>query len=99
MEAVTTYVRAWRCAARAPARSIQCIRRPPKRAPSTFASLGRTNSDISDCESRTGRASNALASFMMDDFALRIEWSPGLLEPGCHEALCHSLDPRVVVRA
>src|SRR5215475_5979475 len=98
MEAVTTYVRAWRCAARAPARSIQCIRRPPRRAPSTFASLGRTNSDISDCESRTGRASSALASFM-DDFALRIEWSPSFLEPGFHEALRHLLNSTVVVRA
>src|SRR6267154_2190241 len=35
--------------------SIQCIRRPPRRAPSGLASLGRTNSFISDCESQTGR--------------------------------------------
>src|SRR5258708_14789545 len=42
----------------APARSIQCIKRPPSRAASGFASLGRTISAISDCESRTGRGAS-----------------------------------------
>src|SRR5271166_1472814 len=35
--------------------SIQCINRPPSSATSGLASLGRTISVISDCESRTGR--------------------------------------------
>src|SRR5580765_2839715 len=48
----------------APARSIQCIRRPPNSAPSGLASLGSTISAISDCESRTGRGER-LASAMV----------------------------------
>src|ERR1035438_4709626 len=47
----------------APARSIQCMRRPPRRALSGLASLGRTISVISEIESRTGRA--PLASFVL----------------------------------
>src|SRR5579864_4583752 len=47
----------------APARSIQCMRRPPSRAASGLASLGNTISAISDCESRTGRGVR-LASLM-----------------------------------
>ena len=42
----------------APARSIQCIRRPPSSAASGLASFGSTISAISDCESRTGRGSS-----------------------------------------
>src|ERR1035437_7174310 len=55
MEAVTTYVREWRWAAMAPARSIQCMRRPPRSAFSALASLVRTISTISEIDSRTGR--------------------------------------------
>src|ERR1039458_9517003 len=55
MEAVTTYVREWRWAAIAPARSIQCMRRPPRSAFSALASLGRTISTISEIDSCTGR--------------------------------------------
>src|SRR6266436_1974560 len=61
MEAVTTYWREWRWAAMAPARSIQCIRRPPSSAFSGLASLGRTISAISEIDSRTGRGRDNLA--------------------------------------
>src|SRR5215471_3646060 len=47
----------------APARSIQCMRRPPRRAPSGLASLGRTISAISDWESRTGLGNAKSSSF------------------------------------
>src|ERR1035437_2403251 len=55
MEAVTTCWREWRGAAMAPARSVQCMRRPPRSAFKTLASLGRTISVISEVDSRTGR--------------------------------------------
>src|SRR5207253_3790021 len=58
MEAVTTYWREWRWAAMAPARSIQCMRRPPRSALSGLASLGSTISVISEIDSRTGRGVN-----------------------------------------
>src|SRR5579863_1583830 len=48
----------------APARSIQCMKRPPSSAPSGLASLGRTISAISDCESLTGRGIN-MSSFII----------------------------------
>ena len=58
IDAVTTHCREWRCAANAPARSIQCIRRPPSRALSGFASFGKTISAISETEACTGRGIN-----------------------------------------
>src|ERR1700683_482620 len=49
----------------APARSIQCMRRPPSKEPRGLVSLGRTISAMSDCESRTGRGiSSSSFSFM-----------------------------------
>src|SRR5271170_3194622 len=54
----------------APARSIQCIRRPPSRAPRGLASFGKTISAISDCESRTGRG-NAGSRFSFMDLCSR----------------------------
>src|SRR6516225_8051614 len=53
IDAVTTYECEWRCAASAPARSIQCINRPPRSAPSGLVSLGNTSSIISDFDSLT----------------------------------------------
>src|SRR5580693_4440761 len=65
MEAVTTRCREWRCAARAPARSIQCIKRPPTNAFRGLASFGMTISAISEIDSRTGRGiSFVLSSFI-----------------------------------
>src|SRR6266436_2425113 len=67
MEAVTTYWREWRWAAMAPARSIQCMRRPPRSALSGLASLGSTISVISEIDSRTGRGINfALSPSFID---------------------------------
>ena len=58
-------MRECRCAASAPAISIQCISRPPSSAPRGLASLGRTNSFISEMDSRTGRGiGGSWVSFM-----------------------------------
>src|ERR1700733_2157951 len=54
MEAVTAYECEWRCAASAPARSIQCISRPPSSAPRGLVSFGKTSSIISDFDSLIG---------------------------------------------
>src|SRR5260370_12494794 len=54
----------------APARSIQCIKRPPSRAASGLASLGKTISAISDCECRTGGGeSRSLLTILFLHFA------------------------------
>src|SRR5205085_7420637 len=45
--------------------SIQCIKRPPSKAFSGLASLGRTISAISDCESCTGRGASGLLVAVM----------------------------------
>lgn len=55
MEAVTVYACACRLAAMAPTRSMNCIRRPPKRLPIAFESLGKIISLRSDWDSQTGR--------------------------------------------
>src|ERR1700736_1764268 len=93
----------------APARSIQCIRRPPSRAASGLASLGNTVSAISDCESRTGRGESeaslmvglpfflSLRSFVR--WVLRFGFSTFLLKIRFQKALRHLLDPRIVVPA
>src|ERR1700735_3953312 len=51
----------------APARSIQCMRRPPSSAFRGLASFGRTISAISEVESHTGRG-------------VRFAWSWSLIE-------------------
>src|SRR4051794_35817765 len=68
--AVTTCVREWRNAAMAPVRSIKCIRRPPRRLPRVFASLGRIISVISDSESVTRRGG------MLDSGELMLLFAP-----------------------
>src|SRR5258708_38217527 len=78
MDAVTTYWREWRWAAMAPARSIQCMRRPPRSAFSGLASLGSTISVISEIDSRTGRGVNfALSPSFIDCqlVARSLNWS------------------------
>ena len=50
---VTTWARAWRCAAIAPAISIRCITLPPSMFPSGLASLGSTTSTVSAADSAT----------------------------------------------
>src|SRR5690348_11418476 len=69
------------------------MRRPPSRELSGLASLGRTISFISDCESRTGRggksADEVIVSWSVNlrrDFALQI---------GFDVALCHFLNVRL----
>src|SRR5271156_3067250 len=65
------------------ARSIQCINRPPSSAPSGLASLGRTISVISDCESRTGRGvklSSLMVAFLVLLVGIR---NVGTAAPGC----------------
>src|SRR5580700_8821305 len=54
--------------------SIQCINRPPSSAIRGLASLGRTISVISDCESRTGRGVK-LSSLMVAFLDLLVEIS------------------------
>src|SRR5579862_1065196 len=87
----------------APARSIQCIRRPPRSAPKGFASFGRTSSAISDCDSRTGRGVRGLVSFM-DGFGdccglfrrcLSVSASARFGKPRLEEAFGHLLNSRV----
>src|SRR5215469_8781400 len=87
----------------APARSIQCIKRPPRSAPRGFASLGRTSSAISDCDSRTRRGVRGLVSFMdrcgdrlgvfRRSLSIRSEARFG--KPRLEEACGHLLDSRV----
>src|SRR5271167_601202 len=78
----------------APARSIQCIKRPPSRAASGLASLGSTISAISDCESRTGRANctSSVMSVYPPCLVLRL-----LSEVRLQKTFRHLLDTRVVV--
>jgi hypothetical protein len=54
MEAVTVKARAWRLAAMAPTRSMNCMRRPPKRLPRALVSAGKMISLRSDWEALTG---------------------------------------------
>src|SRR5258706_8717317 len=75
----------------APARSIQCISRPPSRAFRGLVSFGNTISDISDCESRTGRG--ASRSSVMDVFPS----SSFLLQVRFQKTLRHPLDARIVM--
>src|SRR5215831_12199612 len=79
----------------APARSIQCIRRPPSKAPSGFASLGSTISAISDCESRTGRGRSRSRSSMGRVRFCGLAHRPSFLKIGLHETFGHLLNPRV----
>jgi|GEM_PF-5966572 len=53
MEAVTVKERAWRLAAMAPTRSMNCMRRPPKRLPRALVSAGKIISLRSDWEALT----------------------------------------------
>ena len=53
MEAVTMMARAWRLAAMAPTRSMNCMRRPPKRLPRALVSPGKMISLRSDWEAQT----------------------------------------------
>ena len=53
MEAVTTKERAWRLAAMAPTRSMNCMSRPPKRLPRALLSAGKMISLRSDWEAQT----------------------------------------------
>src|SRR5580698_7955829 len=63
MEAVTVTARAWRLAAMAPVRSMNCMRRPPKRLPRALVSPGKMISERSDWESATGRAFSDIETF------------------------------------
>src|SRR5580704_2593065 len=79
----------------APARSIQCIRRPPRSAASGLASLGSTISAISDCESRTGRgarlSSDIRLSLLAVERVLEDECSTLLFQVGIQKTLGHPL--------
>src|ERR1017187_6763796 len=79
----------------APARSIQCMRRPPSRAASGLASLGSTISAISDCESRTGRGANA--SSVMELFLSWSLFSGLLLQVRFQKTFRHLLNAYVLM--
>src|SRR5580700_5277776 len=91
----------------APARSIQCIKRPPSSAPSGLASLGRTISAISDCESLTGRGSSPSSLILIFPFqwpaavdlacGLRHFPSLPLFDVGLKETFGHALHSFVVM--
>src|SRR3984957_13749103 len=88
----------------APARSIQCMRRPPNRAARGLASFGRTISAISDCESRTGRGAGVLsvmAVFPSGQAAVSsaLLWMNlrFLFQVRLQKAFCHCLDTWVCV--
>ncbi len=87
----------------APARSIQCIRRPPRSAASGLASLGSTISAISDCESRTGRgarlSSDIRLSLLAVERVLEDECSTLLFQVGIQKTLGHPLHACVSVLA
>src|ERR1700722_16285481 len=86
----------------APARSIQCINRPPSSAPRGLASFGRTSSAISDCESRTGRAegcSSVIFVFpLINSGAIFQNALSRLLHPRIQKALRHFLQTRIGMR-
>src|ERR1051326_9137029 len=84
----------------APARSIQCMRRPPSRAASGLASLGSTISAISDCESRTGRGVRASVIHLpLHGVPVAVFRSSVLFQVRLQETFGHFLDAGIVVTA
>src|SRR5215468_8003045 len=84
----------------APARSIQCIKRPPSSAPKGLASLGRTSSAISDCDSLTTRGFNELVSFIFRKIRCRLTvcYLARPRPPRLQKALGHLLNTRIRMR-
>src|ERR1700683_246026 len=84
----------------APARSIQCISRPPSSAASGLASFGSTIAAIADCESRTGRGlsvTSVMGVFPSWQSRLKPLLLGFLFQVVLQETFRHLLDARVVV--
>src|ERR1017187_9655658 len=81
----------------APARSIQCMRRPPRSEFSGLASFGSTSSVISEIDSRTGRGQVNVA---LSSSTIRLlDENSALTGAKCLQiAVCEPEDARVRMR-